>query len=203
MGVVQCTGANHKERAEQQVDAAHAEVDALKGTAYVPKARDTTVQDLLGISDDLSAEALLLRVGAPPVRVATRSWMFDMQRLALLSYSSLSSMLYIPATIAVGQRCAGSDAITLTARQDHCASPQVKPDDRALTVKRTHISVEGFKGLLRVQAIERGEGDGSQWHASKESLIQARADEKTIKELLAEIYAKQQVPCRHHPACLL
>ena len=112
-------------------------------------------------------------------------------------------MLYITATIAVGQRCAGSDARTLTARQDHCASSQVKTKDQALTVKRAHISIKGFKGLLRVQAIERGEGDGSHWHASKESLIQARADEKTIQELLAEIYAKQQVPCRHHPACLL
>ena len=81
MGVVQHTGAHHKKRAEQQVDAAHAEVDALKGTAYIPKPRDTTVQDLLGISDDLSAEALLLRVGAPPVTVATRSWRLDMQRL--------------------------------------------------------------------------------------------------------------------------
>jgi hypothetical protein len=203
MGVVQCTGAYHKERAEQQVDAAHAEVDALKGTAYVPKSRDTTVQDLLGISDDLSAEALLLRVGAPPVRVVTRNWRLDMRRLALLSYSSFSSMLYITATIAVGQRCAGSDAITLTARQDHCASSQVKPKDQALTVKKAHILIEGFKGLLRLQAIERGEGDGSHWHASKESLIQARADERTIQELLAEIYAKQQVPCKHHPACLL
>jgi len=44
------------------VDAAHAEVDALKGTSYVPKTGDTTVQDLLGISDDLSAEGLLVRV---------------------------------------------------------------------------------------------------------------------------------------------
>lgn len=124
-----------------------------------------------------------------------------MQRLALLNYLSFPSMLYIPATIAVGQRCAGSDAIL--PRQDHCASSQVKPKDQALTVKRAHMSVEGVKGLLRVQAIERGEGDGSHWHASKESLIQARADEKTIQELLAEVYAKQQVPCRHHPACLL
>lgn len=44
-----------------------------------------------------------------------------------------------------------------------------------------------------LQAIERGEGDGRDWHASKESLIQARADEKTIQELLGKIYAKQQV----------
>ncbi len=54
-----------------------------------------------------------------------------------------------------------------------------------------------------LQAIERGESDGSDWHASKESLLQARADEQTIQEVLGEIYAKQQVPCSHHLACLL
>ena len=43
------------------------------------------------------------------------------------------------------------------------------------------------------QAIERGEGDSDDWHASKESLIQARSDEKTIQEVLGKIYAKQQV----------
>lgn len=46
------------------MDAAHAEVNALKDTAYVPETRDTTLQDLLGISEDLSAEALLLRASA-------------------------------------------------------------------------------------------------------------------------------------------
>lgn len=46
-----------------------------------------------------------------------------------------------------------------------------------------------------MQAIERGEGDSSDWHASKESLIQARSDEKTIQEVLGKIYAKQQVSC--------
>ena len=44
-----------------------------------------------------------------------------------------------------------------------------------------------------MQAIERGEGDSNDWHASKESLIQARSDEKTIQEVLGKIYAKQQV----------
>ena len=44
-----------------------------------------------------------------------------------------------------------------------------------------------------MQAIERGEGDSSDWHASKDSLIQARSDERTIHEVLGKIYAKQQV----------
>ena len=44
-----------------------------------------------------------------------------------------------------------------------------------------------------MQAIERGEGDSNDWHASKESLIQARSDEQTIQEVLGKIYAKQQV----------
>lgn len=44
-----------------------------------------------------------------------------------------------------------------------------------------------------MQAIERGEGDSDDWHASKDSLIQARSDEKTIQEVLGKIYAKQHV----------
>ena len=44
-----------------------------------------------------------------------------------------------------------------------------------------------------MQAIERGEGDGTDWHGSKESLIQARADEQTIQVVLGKVYAKQQV----------
>jgi len=44
-----------------------------------------------------------------------------------------------------------------------------------------------------MQAIERGEGDGTDWHGSKESVIQARADEQTIQVVLGKVYAKQQV----------
>ncbi len=40
-------------------------MDALKGTAYVPRTHVTTVQDLLGIGDDLSAEGLLVKVSIP------------------------------------------------------------------------------------------------------------------------------------------
>lgn len=54
-------GTFDKDRAEQQVGAARAEVDALKGTAYVPRTSIATVQDLLGISEDLSAEGLLVK----------------------------------------------------------------------------------------------------------------------------------------------
>ena len=54
-------GTFDKGRAEQQVGAARAEVDALKGTAYVLRTHITTVQDLLGISEDLSAEGLLVK----------------------------------------------------------------------------------------------------------------------------------------------
>ena len=57
-------GAFDKDRAEQQIDAARAEVDALKGSAYVPRANIITVQDLLGISEDLSAEGLLVKASS-------------------------------------------------------------------------------------------------------------------------------------------
>ena len=50
-----------------------------------------------------------------------------------------------------------------------------------------------LRTFCALQAIERGEDDGRDWHASKESLLQARADEKTIQEVLGEVYAKQQV----------
>ena len=56
-----CVGTFDKDKAEQQIGAARAEVDALKGTAYVPKTHITTVQDLLGINEDLSAEGLLVK----------------------------------------------------------------------------------------------------------------------------------------------
>ena len=49
------------------------------------------------------------------------------------------------------------------------------------------------RALCEMQAIERGEDDGTDWHGSKESLIQARADEQTIQVVLGKVYAKQQV----------
>ena len=52
-----------------------------------------------------------------------------------------------------------------------------------------------LRTFCALQAIERGDDEGRDWHASKESLLQARADEKTIQEVLGEIYAKQQVSC--------
>ncbi len=68
------------------------------------------------------------------------------------------------------------------------------------------IRLQKQQHLLKVsfvlQAIERGENDGSDWHASKESLLQARADEQTIQEVLGEIYAKQQVLRSHRLAYL-
>ena len=57
-------GTFDKDKAEQQIDAARAEVDALKGTAYVPRTNIITVQDLLGISEDLSAEGLLVKASS-------------------------------------------------------------------------------------------------------------------------------------------
>jgi hypothetical protein len=41
-----------------------------------------------------------------------------------------------------------------------------------------------------MQAIERG--DGASWEGFRESLVQARADEALIQQLLQQAYATQQ-----------
>jgi len=44
-----------------------------------------------------------------------------------------------------------------------------------------------------VQAVERAESEGRDWAIKHENLMQARADEQTIREILKKVYAYQQV----------
>lgn len=44
-----------------------------------------------------------------------------------------------------------------------------------------------------MQAVERAESEGRDWAIKHENLMQARADEQTIREILKKAYAYQQV----------